>query len=127
MANEKEIFANYIQSGKSAMEFLEELNSNKENCAIDKEYLLRIICDNARKYLTPEELGIFIANERTIFNNKKLIGDLKEKIEIAQGFNAVSNAEFYKNKVTSFFLLLYLLVNLNPSLETLKIIPTKSI
>lgn len=100
MANEKEIFANYIQSGKSAMEFLEELNSNKENCAIDKESLLRIICDNARKYLTPEELGIFIDNERTIFNNKKLIGVLKEKIEIAQGFNAVSNAEFYKNKVT---------------------------
>ena len=96
---EKDIFTKYIKSGKSAMEFLNELNSDESNSSLDKEELLKIIKSNARKYVILEKLTLFIENERTIFYNQEKIEKLKSKMDLAKENNATSMYEIYERKI----------------------------
>ncbi len=82
---EKEIFVRYIESGKSAVEILEEIEANGNEHGFNKEDLLRIIEDGVRRYLVKgSELNSLIENEKTLFDNTITLAALRIKIENAE-------------------------------------------
>lgn len=81
---ERSIFSSYLNSGKSAFEFLEDFKNSGNESFLNKTELLNIIANGSRKYMIPNELGDFIANEKTIFYDVNLLEKLKIKKESAE-------------------------------------------
>lgn len=64
---EKEVFVRYLKSGKSALDFLGELNDSENEYDFTRDDILRIISENSRRYLTGNELHYLREDEAAIF------------------------------------------------------------
>ncbi len=98
---EKKIFESYLKEGKTAVEFLKQLNENESGKRLNIEEILKIIENGARKYLTAEVLHNFIVNERTALKNTALIEALKIKKDNAEKQGLTDLALMYGEKLTT--------------------------